>query len=186
MNKKLLIWSLLVLPAILLASGDAEATRYFAQTGRMTDFFPRAFNFLIFSGLLYYLLANPVKNFFNERKEGISSQLKEIEEKLQAAKDEKKDAQIRLNDSEQNAKQIVDDAKKEANFLAQKILDANANDLVNLEKQIEEKMSLEERKSVRDVIDEILSENIKKDDILLDESKVIDIISRNVEHGKVA
>jgi len=186
MNRKLILWSFFVLPAILLASGDAESTRYFAQTGRETDFFPRAFNFVIFASLLYYLLANPIKNFFKERKEGIASQLKEIEEKLQAAKDEKKDAQVRLNDSEQKAHQIIEDAKKEASLLAQKILDANANDLMNLEKQLEEKMSLEERKSVREVIDEILSKNITKDDILLNESKVIDIISRNVEHGKVA
>ena len=178
--KKLALLSLLVLPAVLLASGDAESTRYFAQTGRETDFFPRAFNFIIFASLLYYLLANPVKNFFRERKEGISSQLKEIEEKLQAAKDEKKEAQSRLNDSEQKAIQILDDAKKEAVLLAQKIVDSNANELTNIEKQLEEKMTLEERKSVKEVIDEILSENINNDDIMINENKVIDIISKKV------
>ncbi|HIP12775.1 MAG TPA: F0F1 ATP synthase subunit B [Arcobacter sp.] len=180
MNKKLILWSFFVLPAVLLASGDAESTRYFAQTGRETDFFPRAFNFIIFASLLYYLLANPVKNFFRERKEGISSQLKEIEEKLQAAKDEKKEAQARLNDSEQKATQILDDAKKEAVLLAQKIVDSNTNELTNIEKQLEEKMTLEERKSVKEVIDEILSENITNDDIMIDENKVIDIISKKV------
>jgi len=180
MNKKLILWSFFVLPAVLLASGDAESTRYFAQTGRETDFFPRAFNFIIFAALLYYLLANPVKNFFRERKEGISSQLKEIEEKLQAAKDEKKEAQARLNDSEQKATQILDDAKKEAVLLAQKIVDSNANELTNIEKQLEEKMTLEERKSVKEVIDEILSENITNNDIMIDENKVIDIISKKV------
>jgi len=180
MNKKIVLWSFFVLPAVLLASGDAESTRYFAQTGRETDFFPRAFNFIIFASLLYYLLANPVKNFFNERKEGISSQLKEIEAKLQAAKDEKKEAQARLREAEEKAIQILEDAKKEADFLAQKILDSNTNELTNLEKQLEEKISLEERKSVREVINEILSDNITKDDINIDENKVIDIISKKV------
>ncbi len=180
MNKKLILWSFFVAPAILLASGDAESTRYFAQTGRETDFLPRLFNFIIFASLLYYLLANPIKNFFKERKESIASQLKEIEEKLQVAKDEKKDAQARLNDSEQKANQIVNDAKKEATLLAERIMDANTNDLMILEKQLEEKISLEERKSVREVIDEILSENITKDDILLDENKVINIIAKKV------
>ncbi|MCF6243978.1 MAG: F0F1 ATP synthase subunit B [Sulfurovum sp.] len=180
MNKKLIVWSLIVLPAILLASGDAEATRYFAQTGRTTDFLPRAFNFIIFASLLYYLLANPIKNFFNDRKEGIASQLKEIEEKLQAAKDEKKEAQVRLKDSEQKATQIIDDARKEADLLAKKINDVNANDLKNIEKQLAEKISLAERKSVKDTIDEVLGENITKDDIILDENKVIDIISKKV------
>ncbi len=186
MQKKLLLLSLLAVPVTILASGDAEATRYFAQTGRETDFFPRLFNFLIFAGLLYYLLAEPVKNFFKERKEGIAAQLKEIEEKLQAAKDAKKEAEKHLQESEQRAKEIVEDAKKEADVLVKNIQDANANDLSNLEKQLEEKMALEERKTLREVVDAVLSENITKDDIVLDEGKVIDVVSKNVSQRKAA
>ena len=180
--KKIALLSLLVVPAILMASGHAEAetTRYFAQTGRESDFFPRIINFSIFAALLYYLAANPIKAFFKARKEGIASQLKEIEEKLQAAKDEKKEAQARLNESEKKADQIIKDAKKEAVILAQKIAEANENDLNAMSKSFEEKMTLEERKSARDAIDEILSENITNDDIMLDESKVVDIISKKV------
>ena len=91
--KKIVLLSLLIVPAVLLASGgDAESSRYFAQTGRETDFLPRAVNFIIFASLLYYLIANPIKNFFKGRTEGIAAQLNEIETKLQAAKDEKKEA----------------------------------------------------------------------------------------------
>ena len=179
---KLVLLSLLVVPAILLASGstDGEATRYFAQTGRETDFFPRIINFIIFALLLYYLLANPIKDFFKSRKEGIAAQLREIEEKLQAAKDEKKDAQRRLDESEKKAEQIIDDAKKEAVLLAKKISDANHIELDNMSKNLEEKIALEERKSAREAIDEILSENIVNDDIALDEKKVVDIIAKKV------
>ena len=179
--KKIVLLSLLIVPAVLLASGgDAESTRYFAQTGRETDFFPRVFNFIIFASVLYYLIANPVKNFFVGRKEGIAAQLKEIEEKLQAAKDEKKDAQTRLDESGKKSEQIIEDAKKEAILLAQKIAEANVNELALMGKQLEDKMTLDERKSARDAIDEILSENITNDDILIDESKVVDIISKKV------
>ncbi len=186
--KKLVLLSLLVVPAILLASGhaDGETTRYFAQTGRETDFFPRIINFTIFAALLYYLLANPIKDFFKGRKEGIAAQLKEIEEKLQAAKDEKKEAQARLSESENKADQIIVDAKKEAVLLADKISEANANDLQQMEKQLDEKMAFEERKSAREAIDEVLSENITNDDIMIDENKVVDIISNKVLDGKVA
>lgn len=186
--KKIALLSLLVVPAVLLASGhaDGETTRYFIQTGRESDFFPRIVNFTIFAGLLYYLAANPIKNFFKGRKEGISAQLKEIEEKLQAAKDEKREAQARLDESEKKADQIIADAKKEAVILSQKIAEANQNDLDNMAKSLDEKMALEERKSAREAIDEILSQNITNDDILLDETKVVDIISTKVEHGKVA
>lgn len=180
--KKLILLSLLAVPATLLASGtvDGETTRYFAQTGRETDFLPRVFNFAIFATLLYYLLAHPIKDFFKGRSAGIAKQLSEIEEKLQAAKDEKKEAQNRLDASEKKAEDIIEDAKAEAVILAEKIATSNKNELALLEKQFEEKMTLEERKSAREAIDEVLSENITTEDINLDEKKVIDIISKKV------
>ena len=180
--KKMILLSLLVGSAVLLASGtvDGESTRYFAQTGRETDFLPRVFNFIIFAALLYYLLANPVKDFFKGRSEAIAKQLNEIEERLQAAKDEKKEAEARLKASEKKAEEILADAKAEAVVLAEKIAEANRNELVLLEKQFEEKMTLEERKSAREAIDEVLSENITTEDINLDEKKVIDILAKKV------
>jgi F-type H+-transporting ATPase subunit b len=180
--KKVLLVSLLVLPAVLLASSGhgEEASRYLAQTGRESDFWPRVINFSIFAALLWYLLASPIKDFFTGRSEAISSQLKEIEEKLQAAKEEKKEAQARLEESAKKAEQIIEDAKKEAVILAQKIAEANAQELEVMEKQFAEKIALEERKASREAIDEVLSENITTDDIMLDESKIVDIISRKV------
>jgi F-type H+-transporting ATPase subunit b len=180
--KKVLLLSLLVLPAVLLASGHGgeEASRYFAQTGRESDYWPRVVNFTIFAALLWYLLANPIKNFFVGRSEEIASQLKEIETRLQAAKEEKKEAQARLDESVKKAEQIIEDAKKEAVILAQKIAEANALELEVMEKQYAEKIALEERKATREAIDEVLSENITADDIMLDEAKVVDIISRKV------
>ncbi len=180
--KKIILLSLLVVPAALLASGghDGEVTRYFVQTGRESDFWPRAFNFVIFASLLYYLIANPVKEFFKGRSEGIAAQLNEIEEKLQAAKDEKKEAQNRLKESEKKAEEILVDAKSEATLLAEKIAIANAEELILLEKQLAEKIALDERKSAREVIDEVLSENITNDDIMIDEAKVVEIISKKV------
>ena len=80
-----------------------------------------------------------------------------------------------------------EDAKKEATLLANKVTESNINDLALMDKHLEEKMSLEERRSAREAIDEILSANITNDDILIDESKVVDIISKKVElDGKVA
>lgn len=185
--KKIVLLSLLVVPAILLASGgDAESTRYFAQTGRETDFLPRAVNFIIFIAMLVYLLANPIKDFFKGRSADIANQLNEIEEKLQAAKDEKREAQTRLDASEKKAEEILVDAKAEAKIMAEKIADANVNELAVLEKQLEEKMTLDERRSAREAIDEVLSENITNDDIMIDENKVVEIISNKVLDGKVA
>ena len=180
--KKIILLSLLVVPAVLLASGhaDGETSRYFMQTGRENDFWPRVVNFTIFASLLYYLVANPIRDFFKGRSADIATQLSEIEEKLQAAKDEKKEAQVRLDASEKKAEEILVDAKAEAVILAEKITTANQNELASLEKQLDEKMTLEERKSAREAIDEVLSENITTDDINLDEKKVVEIISKKV------
>jgi len=180
--KKIIVLSLLVIPAILLASGGhgGEESRYLLQTGRENDYWPRVINFAIFAAILYYLLANPIKNFFKNRREGISSQLKEIEAKLKAAKDAEKDAQSRLDESKRKAELILEDAKKEAEIMKKKIAEANVNELAIMEKQLEEKMTLEEKKSVREAIDAVLSENITNDDILVDEAKVVDIITKKV------
>jgi len=180
--KKIVLLSLLVVPAILLASGHAsgEESRYFVQTGRESDYWPRVVNFTIFAALLYYLVANPIKDFFKGRSQDIAKQLNEIEEKLQAAKTEKEEAQARYEASEQKAEEIISDAKVEATLLSNKIAEANVNELALLEKQLEEKMTLDERKSAREAIDEILSENITSDDIELNEKKIVDIISKKV------
>jgi len=180
--KKLALLSLLIVPAILLASGGGEdgASRYLAQTGRESDFWQRVINFTIFASLLWYLIASPIKNFFVGRKEGIAAQLKEIEDKLQAAKDEKKEAQTRLDESSKKADQIIAYAKKEAAHVAQKIAETNENDLTLMDKQLAERMTTEEKKAAREAIDEILNENITNDDIAINETKVVDIISKKV------
>jgi F-type H+-transporting ATPase subunit b len=179
--KKIVWFSLLVLPAIVFAAaGESEGSRYLAQTGRETDFWPRVINFTIFAALLYYLIAEPIRNFFKGRKEGIANRLKEIEEMLQLAKEKKKEAQARLEESEKKAKEIIEDAKKEAALLAKKIAQSSENELQMLEKQYAEKMTAEERKTVRETVKEVLGENITPDDIALDAEKVVDIIAKKV------
>jgi F-type H+-transporting ATPase subunit b len=179
--KKIILLSLLVIPAVLLASsGHGEESRYLVQTGRANDFWPRTVNFIIFASILYYLLANPIKSFFQNRKKDIADQLKDIEAKLQVAKDAEKDAQGRLEESTNSSDKIIEDAHEEAKILADKISEASVNELKIMGKQLEEKISLEERKSVRETIDEVLTQNITNDDILVDEAKVVDIIAKKV------
>ena len=174
-----IVWLALILaPLALMASGHAEESKYFAQTGRETDFWPRVVNFLIFAGLLYYLIAEPIKSFFKGRSESIAARLREIEERLRAAKEEKQEAQTRYEESLKKAEEIVEDAKKEAKLLAEKVAAQNALELEVLEKQYEEKIELEARKAYREAIDEVLNENITGDDIMIDEKKVIDIIAK--------
>ena len=181
MIKKLSLLALFLIPAVVLASGGhSEESRYLAQTGRETDFIPRIFNFLIFAGMLYYLLANPIKNFFTGRQKGIADQLKEIEAKLQASKEEKKEAEAKIEENKKKAVEIIETAKKEAEILAAKIASSSESELKIMEKQFEEKMTLEERRVIREAIKDVLSNNIESDDIYLDERKVVDLLDKKV------
>jgi F-type H+-transporting ATPase subunit b len=179
--KRVILLALVLVPALLLANeGHSEESRYLLQTGRETDFWPRVINFTVFASILYYLIANPIKDYFNGRSEGIANQLKEIEAKLQAAKDEQKAAQERFEESQKKASEIVENAKKEAEILASKIATACENELQVMEKQLEEQIDLEERKALREAIDEVLNENITVDDIAISEERVVDVISKKV------
>jgi len=182
MPKKLLYAMLFLLPAVLLASsGEHETSRYFAQTGRHYDIGPRIFNFLVFAGLVYYLVASPIKAFFKGRKEGIAGQLNEIESKLQEAKEAQKSAEQALAESEVTAKEIIEESKKEAAMLAERLAESRKNDLELLDKLHEERIAHDERRMVKETIDTILTENITADDIPLTEKQVVEIIA-----GKVA
>jgi F-type H+-transporting ATPase subunit b len=181
MLKRVSIAALLIIPALLLASGGhSEESRYLAQTGRETDFFPRIFNFLIFAGIAWYLLANPIKEFFVGRQKGIADQLKEIEARLQASKEEKKEAEAKIEENRKKAQEIVETAGKEAEILVAKIAELSDNELKVLEKQYEEKATLEERRVIREAIKEVLSNNISTDDIPLNEKKIVDLLDKKV------
>jgi F-type H+-transporting ATPase subunit b len=182
--KSVLITGLVLVPAILLASSgvaDGEISQYEKITGRTTDFIPRAFNFLLFAGILYYLLANVIRSYFVGRRESIAGQLSEIEAKLQASKAEKKAAEARIEEHKIKAEEIMETAGKEAQILASKISENSKQELEMMQKQYDEKIALEERKAARETIKEVLEANISADDIQIDQNKVIDLVS-----GKVA
>ena len=169
-----LIATVLVPSLVLAGHGEHHVTMF------DSDFFYRVLNFSIFAGLIYYLVANPIKAFFVGRSEGISSQLEEIEAKLQASKDERLLAEENLAKSEDKAKELKADALNEAKVLATNIAEKNAALLSQLEKQALEKQELETKKAMRNTIDNVLNDGMTNDDITVDESKVVSLISNKV------
>jgi F-type H+-transporting ATPase subunit b len=172
---------MLAIPALLMAAGHGEGSEHYRSiTGRDSDFFPRIFNFVIFAGLAYYLLAKPIGDFFKNRKNQIAASLQEIETKLQEAKEAQKKAEQTLAESKKKAQEIVKDAELEIEVLKEKYEALGAKELEALEKAYKEKMELQERKLKREVIASILDESIKPEDIPLSASKVIENLSKKV------
>jgi len=175
--KNIALLTLTVVPSLVLA-GHGE---HHDVTMFNSDFFYRVLNFTIFAGLIYYLAANPIKAFFSGRSEGIANQLKEIEAKLQASKNDRLVAEENLQNSEAKAKEIVTDAGAEAKILVDNIADKNEYALSLLEKQSDEKKTSESKKATRTTIDALLKDGFGNDDIAIDESKVVSLVA-----GKVA
>lgn len=179
MKKRALLYAtMLLLPAILFGNEGAEGSKYLAVAGREYDFVPRVFNFLVFVGLTYYLIAEPIKNYFVSRKEAIASQLSEIENRLQQAKESRETAEQSLEASRRKAEEILKDAEKEIKLISEQYAELGKKEIENLIKQFEEKKELEERKMKKDLVVSLLDENISTDDIPITGKKVVDIVSR--------
>ncbi len=174
--KSIALFATVLVPSLVLASGAEHHT----VTMWDSDFKYRVLNFAIFAGLVYYLVANPIKDFFRGRSEGIANRLKEIEEKLQATKDAKKEAEANLLKAESKAEEIVTDAANEAKILSSNIADKNSTALSMMEKQALDKQALESKKATRTTIDNLLNDGFENDDIAIDEAKVVSLISKKV------
>lgn len=172
-----LLATTLLLPSLVLASG----AEHHEITMFNSDFFYRVLNFSVFAGILYYLIANPIKDYFVGRSEGIAQQLEEIEEKLQASKNERLVAEENVVKAEAKAKDIVSTAGTEAKILADNIAEKNSVALAMLDKQTEEKLALASKKATEATISSLLNDGFENSDITVDEAKVVSLVS-----GKVA
>jgi F-type H+-transporting ATPase subunit b len=174
--KNIALIATVLVPSLVLAGhgGHHDVTMF------NSDFFYRVLNFSVFVGLIYYLAANPIKEFFVGRSEGIAGQLEEIEEKLQASKNERLVAEENLVKAEEKAKDIVSDAGSEAKVLSTNIASKNETALELLEKQAVEKQALASKKATRATIDALLNDGFGNDDIAVDEAKVVSLISNKV------
>jgi len=160
----------------------ALPTAIFASDITMThsDFFHRVFNFSIFAGLMYYLLSNPIKSFFVDRKSGIENQLVAIEKTLQDTKKDKEEALLKLEESKTKALEIIETAHKEAKLISQKIAQDNIEEIKILDKSFVEKCENESRRMNRELIDDVLNSSITNNDIILETRKVVELVSKKV------
>jgi F-type H+-transporting ATPase subunit b len=177
-----IILAALIAPVWLFGSENAEALaqQYFAVAGRMSDFVPRIFNFTIFAGLAYYLVASPIKNFFVGRKEGIADELEAIERKVNEAKEARKASEQKVEESKAKAAEIREDSAREIELLKAKFAEMTDKELALLDKHDEEKREMEERRMARETIEALLAENITADDIPMGAEQVINVVAKKV------
>ena len=158
---------LLLFPFVLMADGGY-------------DIVPRTINFIIFAAILYYLIANPVKNAYKGRIESIAARLDNIEQKLKESKAKKDDAIKRVEEAKANADSLEETARKEAFLISERIKEETMQEIVNLEKSFQDQKEFEKRRMVKSVVGEILNEIFASDSVKMDQSELINIMLKRV------
>jgi len=168
-----IILTLLITAGYVFASGDAES-------GGGTDIVQRTVNFLIFAGILYYLLANPVKNFFGGRSKAIANELEKVQEKLRYSKRMKEEAELKIEEAHKFAKELKETAAKENKILSERMIEQCDAELENIRKQNSALMELEQRQMVRSIVDEIMQDLLLRESAGFDKKTMAKIIMKKV------
>jgi len=162
---------LVTLASFVLASGGGNGE---------TDIIPRTINFLIFAAIMYYILAEPVKNFFAGRSDDIASKLQQVQEKLTLSKQSMSEAEEKVAEAKVLANEILEDSKLESNIISEKIsLDSEA-ELEIISKQNDDLMELDQKNMVRDVVDETLNDLLSDENMPLKKEALSEIILKRV------
>lgn len=169
--KKLLLLGLALAPMALFASEGAE-TDY--------DIVQRTVNFIIFAGILWYLLADKIKAFFAGRTASIQAELDKVEETLKASQDKVDDAVKKLEEAKTLASEIVEGAKADVDSVKQKVAEAVETEIANLDKNFDEKIKVETSKAKRQIVSEVLEELLSSDNISLSQEELANIVLKKV------
>jgi len=168
--KRILLLGLALAPVALFASSE----------GAETDIVQRTVNFLIFAGILWYLLADKIKAFFAERTSSIQAELDKVQDTLKASQDKVTDAQKKLAEAKKIATEIVEGAKADIDSVKQKVATAVDSDIENLNKNLEEMMKVEISKAKKEVVTQVLEELLSSENIKLTQDELANIVLKKV------
>jgi len=141
---------MLMISTYALASGDAE------HAG--SDIVQRTVNFALFAGLIWYLIAEPVKSYFSGRSQAIADELQKVQDKLNESITLKKDALAKISEAEKFAQELATSSKKENKIINDNIMTQCEAELETLVKQHDSLKDFEQRRMVRGVVEDILDE----------------------------
>ena len=168
--KRFLLLGLALAPVALFASSE----------GAETDIVQRTVNFIIFAGILWYLLADKIKAFFANRTLSIQAELDKVQETLKASQDKFSDAQKKLEEAKKIATDIIEGAKADIDSVKQKVATAVDSDITNLNKNLDEMMKVETSKAKKQVVAEVLEELLSSENIKLTQQELANIVLKKV------
>jgi F-type H+-transporting ATPase subunit b len=167
--KRLLILLLALSPLALMASNGGE-----------TDILQRTVNFVIFIAIGYYLLADKIKAFFSARTQEIQAQLDKVQDTLKASQQKVEDAQKTLDESKVLASSIIEEANESVASIKEQVASSVESEIAHLSKSLNDKMENETRKVKNQVVEEVLSELLKSENIELSQDDLANIVLKKV------
>jgi F-type H+-transporting ATPase subunit b len=163
--------TLLAMSTFALASGSE---------GGGTDIIQRTVNFLLFAGVVWYLVAEPIKAYFHARSQNVADELKKVQDKLNETIALKKEALNRISDAEKFAEGLVVSSKKENKIINDNIMLQCEAELEILTKQHTSLKEFEQRKMVRTVVENVLNEVLSQSSDSFDKEAMADVILKKV------
>ena len=163
--------TLLTLSTLALASDAGNAG---------TDIVQRTVNFLLFAGLVWYLVAEPVKNYFASRSQGISDELKKVQDKLNETISLKKEALAKISTAEKFAEELEVTSKKENKIINDNMMVQCDVELETLTKQHASLTEFEQRKMVRTVVEDVLNDVLSQSSDSFDKEAMANVILKKV------
>jgi F-type H+-transporting ATPase subunit b len=154
-----------------LASGSEHAG---------TDIIQRTVNFILFAGLVWYLIAEPVKNYFSSRSKMIADDLKRVQERLNESIALKKDVLIKISEAEKFAEDLVKSSKKENKIINDNIMHQCDIELEAITKQYKSLIESEQRNMVRNVVENIVKETLRQSSETFDKKAMANVLLKKV------
>ena len=145
-----------------------------------TDIVQRTVNFVLFAGLIWYLVAEPVKNFFQARSQSIADELKKVQDKLNESITLKKEALVKISDAEKFAEELAVSSKKENKIINDNMMVQCDTELETLTKQYNSSTEFEQRKMVRSVVENILNDVLSQSSESFDKKAMANVILKKV------
>ena len=145
-----------------------------------TDIVQRTVNFVLFAALVWYLVAEPAKNYFASRSQGIADELKKVQDKLNETIALKKEALAKISEAEKFAEELAASSKKENKLINDSIMAQCEADLEILSKQANTTKEFEQRKMVRNVVEETLDKVLAQSSEDFDKEAMANVILKKV------
>ena len=145
-----------------------------------TDIVQRTVNFFLFAGLVWYLVGEPVKNFFASRSQGIADELKKVQEKLNESINLKKEALSKISEAEKFAEELTIVSKKENKILNDSIIAQAESDIEGMIKKHTSRKEFEEKKMIRNVVEDVIKETLKQSGDSFNRETMANIILKKV------